>query len=127
RHSASTLRTAGPAHQQVSGRKPHEIAMRRGGNKVFDVRHLPQIKQKHRHEERPERLDPLNPNWNPFAREDPASLVTVPDRSGPAPAATNDFDGLHYTEDCNGTQCGTGHPPDTNGDVGPTYFIETMN
>ena len=37
------------------------------------------------------------------------------------------FDGLHYTENCGGVQCGDGHPPDTNGDVGPRYYVETVN
>ena len=43
------------------------------------------------------------------------------------PSPTTSFDGLHFTETCTGGQCGQGHPPDPNGDVGPTYYIETIN
>lgn len=41
--------------------------------------------------------------------------------NAPAPSALISFDGLDYTT------WGGGHPPDTNGDVGPTYYIETVN
>jgi hypothetical protein len=47
--------------------------------------------------------------------------------SAPAPSTTANFEGLSYLEQCTGGQCGGGHPPDTNGDVGPTYYIQTVN
>jgi hypothetical protein len=43
----------------------------------------------------------------------------------PSPSVT--FPGLYFDQDCGGEQCGTGWPPDTNGDVGPTYYIQTVN
>ena len=43
------------------------------------------------------------------------------DPSAPAPAPVASFDGLDYAT------WGAGHPPDTNGDVGPTYYIQTVN
>ena len=58
---------------------------------------------------------------------DPDQFATSPSENDPAPAATTSFDGMHFTEDCNGTPCGAGHPPDTNGDVGPTYYVEVVN
>jgi len=41
--------------------------------------------------------------------------------STPAPSPSNSFEGLDYTN------WGAGHPPDTNGDVGPQYYIQTIN
>ena len=38
-----------------------------------------------------------------------------------APAPDSSFDGLDFAN------WGQGHPPDTNGDVGPNYYIETIN
>jgi hypothetical protein len=45
----------------------------------------------------------------------------------PAPAASPNYDGLHFGETCGTVQCGQGHPPDTNGDVGPVYYLQTIN
>ena len=45
---------------------------------------------------------------------------------GPMPASTN-FPGLGLTTAVNGGQAGGGWPPDTNGDVGPTYYIQSVN
>ena len=41
--------------------------------------------------------------------------------AAPAPAPDSSFDGLDFAN------WGAGHPPDTNGDVGPTYYIQTIN
>ena len=41
--------------------------------------------------------------------------------SSPAPAPDSSFEGLDFAN------WGQGHPPDTNGDVGPNYYIETIN
>jgi hypothetical protein len=38
-----------------------------------------------------------------------------------APAPDSSFDGLDFAN------WGAGHPPDENGDVGPTYYIQTIN
>ena len=39
----------------------------------------------------------------------------------PAPAPDESFDGLDFSN------WGSGHPPDSNGDVGPTYYVQTIN
>jgi hypothetical protein len=39
----------------------------------------------------------------------------------PAPAPITNFDGLDFAN------WGAGHPPDPNGDVGPTYYIQNIN
>src|SRR4029079_19801218 len=38
-----------------------------------------------------------------------------------APVPDSSFDGLDFAD------WGAGHPPDENGDVGPTYYIQTVN
>lgn len=45
----------------------------------------------------------------------------------PMPAPTANFAGLGFSETITGGQAGRGWPPDTNGDVGPTYYIQTVN
>ncbi len=81
--------------------------------------------------ERPEReLPRIAPR--PFAQADGAaagkdlstaktSTNLVDALLAPAPAPIITFDGL------DNANWGAGHPPDTNGDVGPTYFIQTIN
>jgi uncharacterized repeat protein (TIGR01451 family) len=44
-----------------------------------------------------------------------------PSPAAPAPTPSNSFDGLDFLN------WGAGHPPDPNGDVGPTYYIQTIN
>jgi len=46
---------------------------------------------------------------------------SLPAPSVPAPSPSNSFEGLDFTN------WGAGHPPDTNGDVGPQYYIQTIN
>src|SRR5919201_2742585 len=41
--------------------------------------------------------------------------------NAPAPGPDISFEGLDFAN------WGAGHPPDTNGDVGPTYYIQTIN
>src|SRR6266576_2211879 len=90
-----------------------------------DVRTLPQLPPQAQRE-RPQREEPQTP-LQPSGEAAPIGSGSAPASiSAPAPSATS-FDGLHYAEDCNGSQCGRGHPPDTNGDVGPTYYIQTIN
>ncbi|HEY6213978.1 MAG TPA: carboxypeptidase-like regulatory domain-containing protein, partial [Vicinamibacterales bacterium] len=48
-----------------------------------------------------------------------AASVGFPNIQAPPPGAN--FAGLDYAN------WGAGHPPDTNGDVGPTYYIQTIN
>ncbi|HEX3121683.1 MAG TPA: hypothetical protein VHQ21_00140, partial [Rhodanobacteraceae bacterium] len=99
--------------------KPLEISMQRAGSTSIDLRQLPPGKVRKR--ERPEREEPVaNPIELPGSVPmQPAGPVGGP--SAPAPAPLANFVGLDFTN------WGAGHPPDTNGDVGPTYFIETVN
>jgi hypothetical protein len=43
------------------------------------------------------------------------------------PSPTKNFAGLGFSTSVTGGQAGGGWPPDTNGDVGPTYYIQSVN
>jgi len=43
------------------------------------------------------------------------------------PSPTQNFPGLSFADSCVGGQCGSGWPPDTNGDVGPNHYIQAVN
>lgn len=43
------------------------------------------------------------------------------------PAPTANFAGLGFSDSVIGGQAGGGWPPDTNGDIGPTYYIQSVN
>jgi Bacterial Ig-like domain (group 3) len=45
----------------------------------------------------------------------------------PMPSPTRNFPGLNFNDTCGGMQCGGGWPPDPNGDVGPSHYIEVVN
>jgi len=98
---------------------PTELSLKRAGSTSIDLRKLPKTKQ-----EKYERDELEPPDFAPIELSgsvpQPAGPV-VPGPSAPAPAPLKSFLGLDFTA------WGTGYPPDTNGDVGPTYFIETVN
>ena len=103
----------------VSAGKPVEIAMKRAGSPSIDLRKLPSTPPVRR--ERPEREEPdvipvSLPGGNPGL-----STSTRPGPSAPMPATISNFLGLDFTS------WGAGRPPDTVGDVGPTYFIQAVN
>ena len=112
-------------------RQPAELVLRAAHSKVFDVRKLPkgQIIRLERPEVEPPRdsgevsgsVTSTDPDSATPTAVDPGSMVRIAPRNAPAPPPTNSFDGLDFAT------WGSGHPPDTNGDVGPTYYIETVN
>ena len=59
----------------------------------------------------------------------PGSLPSQPSirMLAPMPSPSANFAGLGYSDSVNGGQAGGGWPPDTNGDVGPTYYIQSVN
>ena len=89
-----------------------------------DVRDLPQITSR----EHPE-LDLIEPPdyvHNDLPLKTPTALAPAP--LGPMPALTADYSGMSYLDNyCVGGQCGNGHPPDTNGDVGLNHYIQSIN
>ncbi|MGI9102793.1 MAG: carboxypeptidase regulatory-like domain-containing protein [Terriglobales bacterium] len=92
-----------------------------------DLRTLPGMPPKRR--ERPEREPPQVtpvplPGSSTAASGGGPSLssqTAAVTNSAPAPSPLITFDGLDFAT------WGAGHPPDTNGDVGPTYYIQTVN
>ena len=81
-----------------------------------DVRRIPRGNVVRR-EEQPE---PRSPNVAPgVAAADPA--LQTGSASAPSPSPSSSFPGLDFAN------WGAGWPPDTNGDVGPTYYIQTVN
>jgi hypothetical protein len=97
-----------------------------GSSADFDVRHLPQLPNTANRDEAQEHHGPkVQRLGTPEFAEIGSGTAAGP--SIPAPATLNSFEGLAFNEGCTGGQCGAGHPPDTNGDVGPTYYIQTIN
>jgi Carboxypeptidase regulatory-like domain len=102
--------------------KPTELHLHKAHGAVFDVRTLKSTVVK---KERPEHPAPGEAGEGRELPTDPgASLPAVINPSAisaPAPGPDSNFAGLDFAN------WGQGHPPDTNGDVGPTYYIETIN
>ncbi len=102
---------------------PREHRLHRAAPFHGDLRALP--KAQPRKFERPEREGPVpHPIFLPGTTVATSPLIAAPsvaDRSAPAPSPIRSFDGLDFAN------WGAGHPPDTNGDVGPKYFIEAVN
>ena len=86
-----------------------------------DVRHLPPVPSKLREE-----VEVVEPAVT-------KQSVSVPAVSGPSlpsalmPATAQNFPGMSRTDSCTGGSCGAGIPPDTNGDVGPNHYIQSVN
>jgi hypothetical protein len=62
------------------------------------------------------------PTSGPGAAAD-APLVAL----DPMPSTVRNFPGLNFLDDCDGTQCGTGWPSNSNGDVGLDHYIQAVN
>src|SRR4051794_22489172 len=99
--------------------KPTVLHLHKAHGAVFDARKLKGTVVKR---ERREEGEPGGERENEPAPSGPTSPGTAsPSPSAPAPAAAHSFDGLDFAT------WGSGHPPDTNGDVGPTYYMQTIN
>jgi hypothetical protein len=91
--------------------------------KVFsgDVRDLPQVATRARL--KPDLVEPEG-----FKQAPSHAAPRTPNlRLGQMPSPTQNYPGLSRTDACTGGQCGGGIPPDTNGDVGPVYYIQAVN
>lgn len=124
-------RAAGPDREDraeaVKNRGPVERFMRRGQSWDGDLRALPPVRPVRR--ERPEREGPPPaPKMLPGPAGTAAGLENqiqtspiAPGPNAPAPSPDANFAGLDFAT------WGAGHPPDTNGDVGPDHFIQSIN
>ena len=105
-------------------RGPRELRLKQAHPFDGDLRKLP--KRKPVRKWRPEREPPARvlqilPGAKPPAEPSAQAQVAVPAPAAPAPTPNISFDGLDFAN------WGAGHPPDENGDVGPTYYIQTVN
>src|SRR3954451_6657984 len=109
------------AQAQAQGeRRPTESRGVRGRSFHGDLRQLPYIPPVKR--ERPEHPQPQpQPTTLGAGTTTPSGLDTGSQARAPAPSPNASFDGLDFAN------WGAGHPPDPNGDVGPTYYIQTIN
>src|SRR5256886_5713948 len=102
--------------------RPHQLSLTRASGRVFDVRKLKGTVMKR---ERPEHEDPFGPPETSAASGLPSKVSPSGIVSGaaqaPAPGPDSSFAGLDFAT------WGAGHPPDENGDVGPTYYIQVVN
>ncbi len=120
-----------PKPQELNAnRKPREGRLTKAHEFRGDLRRLPRTKPVER-ERRELEAPALNPTFyvppgksTSNAQESAASETTqaaAPQTSAPAPPPNNVFEGLDRFN------WGAGSPPDTNGDAGPTYYIQTVN
>src|SRR3954452_22481169 len=122
--SPQTKPSAGVAHsgqipKPKSLTKPTELHLTKAGSAVFDVRSLKSVVVRR---ERPERKSPFDREHDGAASSAPSTLSPKGLlSSAPAPGPDSSFDGLDFAT------WGQGHPPDDNGDVGPNYYIQTIN
>ena len=124
---AAVWSTGGLAPGSQSTSPGDHLAPMPGSSVAFDVRQLPQLSSKtgHDRDKVPEKEDPGNALVGTPGFANIGAGIGGP--SAPAPPTDTSFEGLAYTDLCGPSQCGDGHPPDTNGDVGPTYYIEVVN
>jgi hypothetical protein len=108
--------------------RPQEGRLRKARPFTGDVRQLPytqpiKIERPEREapEPNPSRFVPPGESSDSISRESTTNAAPQAGLSAPAPPPTANFEGLDF----NGF--GNGHPPDTNGDVGPNYYIQAIN
>src|SRR6266545_3865482 len=107
------------------GSRPNVLELQRGRPFLDDLRRLPAglpTQREHRPDRGDEREEPPLQTTGGF--EDRAAQTTAFAAPAPAPGSGNgagSFAGLDYAT------FGDGWPPDTNGDVGPTYYIQTVH
>ncbi|PYS80345.1 MAG: hypothetical protein DMF67_20690 [Acidobacteria bacterium] len=127
---AGPLTLVDAAKQKRVRLRPKEVKLARAHSFDGDLRNLPYVPEPKR--ERPEREMPPPPPaalTNAGSEAAPvdtgsaaaAAAAAAPTSNAQAPGPLTTFDGLDFAT------WGAGHPPDTNGDVGPSYYIQTVN
>src|SRR5262245_54922935 len=105
--------------------RPGVVPLQRGREFRGDLRRLPPnipAQREHRPDRGEEREEPPLPTA--VGSQDRSAQTSAPAAPAPAPGTGNgagSFAGLDFAN------FGDGWPPDTNGDVGPTYYIQTVN
>jgi len=90
-----------------------------------DVRNLPALSTPRYYHWRNEFEQPIRhkPVSSELAAPSPLSNLAL----APMPAPIANFAGLGFNTNVDGGNAGVGWPPDPNGDVGPTYYIQGVN
>jgi len=107
--------------------KPREERLIKAHEFKGDLRRLPRTRppQRERRELEPPEMNPrfyVPPGGvSPQSQTPEQGPSITPQANAPAPPPANVFEGLDRLN------WGAGSPPDTNGDVGPNYFIQTVN
>ena len=105
--------------------RPGVVQLHQGREFRGDLRQLPAnipAQREHRPDRGEEREEPPLPTA--VGSQDRSAQTSAPAAPAPAPGSGNgagSFAGLDFAN------FGDGWPPDTNGDVGPTYYIQTVN
>jgi len=122
-HAAAPLARPDPADEAKTYPMVRVEAVEPTGRYDGDVRDLPQVpSREHSEIELQEPFDYLHAN-SPV-HDVPLAGVS----SSPMPGLIHNYSGMSYLDNyCQGGQCGSGHPPDTNGDVGLNHYIEAIN
>jgi hypothetical protein len=117
--------------ERSTDRKPRELHLTKAHDFNGDLRNLP--RRRPVQQERPELEGPapnprmyvppgdLAPQGQSSNAQSDVTPSVAPQASAPAPAPLNVFEGLDRFN------WGAGSPPDTNGDVGPNHYIQTVN
>jgi hypothetical protein len=104
---------------------PREHRLRRAGTFDGDLRALPRNVQRREREERegpePSPTTVESGAATPINPAAPSSALVIVTPAAPAPSPSASFEGLDFNN------FGAGHPPDTVGDVGPVYYIQSIN
>jgi hypothetical protein len=105
----------------VSAGPPKEGSMRRAGTSQLDLRFLPQALPTR--QERPEREPPVVKHLTIQGKVVPPNrnIAAPAPQNAPSPSPLANFAGLDFAS------WGSGHPPDTVGDVGPNHYIQAVN
>jgi hypothetical protein len=113
--SAAGVARRGRLPRSVVRTRPTELHLQRARSAVFDVRRLRGTVVRR---ERPGYRG-LSVGRGSAGPSGPSAVG--PSASAPAPGPDESFDGLDFAT------WGQGHPPDPNGDVGPKYYVQTIN
>jgi hypothetical protein len=122
--SDATLKVSAQA-PEIRVLKPKELRLTKAHSFDGDLRDLPKVRPVKR--ERPEREGPekefrvYEPGFVESQISVPTEIAAPIKPAAPAPTPLINFAGLDFAT------WGAGHPPDTNGDVGPTYYIQSVN
>lgn len=120
---------AGPVTGQSAAENAYEMNRVMPGEFRGDIRAL--AAQAPAMPPRPKTYRPLLPG--PIDKQPPARPATAAEAAVPAlplapmPSPLITFAGMSRADACTGGQCGSGWPPDVNGDVGPNHYVEAVN